>query len=68
MADASSAGSDVFLFAIPLIALLFFGFFRLDQVFTSPKSQDSEKPNPLPARKPKKSMRSDPDGQPWDHD
>ena len=42
---ASKAGWDVYLFGIPLIALLVFGFFRLDQVFTSRKeSQTAKRP------------------------
>jgi len=35
----SSFGSDWILFGIPLIALLFFTFFRLDAVFTSHKKK-----------------------------
>ena len=63
---ASKAGWDVYLFGIPLVALLVFGFFRLDQVFTSRKYESSEAPRGLPERKHKKSMLSDPDGRPWD--
>jgi len=64
---ASNAGWDVYLFGIPLIALLVFGFFRLDQVFTSRKNQTPEAGRPLPDRKRhENSMRSDPDGRPWD--
>ena len=61
------AGRDVYLFGIPLIALLVFGFFRLDQVFTTRKNRPREIPDPSPAsRQHEKSMRSDPDGRPWD--
>ena len=63
---ASKAGWDVYLFGIPLIALLVFGFFRLDQVFTSRKAQGPEASRPSPDRKVEKSMHSDPDGRPWD--
>jgi hypothetical protein len=64
---ASKAGWDVYVFGIPLIALLVFGFFRLDQVFTSRKNQSPETHRPSPGRdRQEKSMRSDPDGRPWD--
>jgi hypothetical protein len=64
---ASRAGWDVYLFGIPLIAMLVFGFFRLDQVFTSRKPQPPEDPRPsTDTRRREKSMRSDPDGRPWD--
>lgn len=64
---ASRAGWDLFLFGIPLIALLVFGFFRLDQVFTAKKKDPSipRRGNPASDRS-GKSMRSDPDGRPWD--
>jgi hypothetical protein len=38
----------MYLFGIPIIALLVFGFFRLDQVFTSRKNQTPEAPLPSP--------------------
>ena len=61
------ASKDVYFFGIPLIALLVFGFFRLDQVFTGHKSQNPKVPDPNPASKRhEKSMCSDPDGRPWD--
>jgi len=57
----------MFLFGIPLIALLVFGFFRLDQVFTAPKDKAKNKPDPKASlKRHEKSMRSDPDGTPWD--
>ena len=64
---ASEAGWDVFLFGIPLIALLVFGFFRLDQVFTARKrgSGAARRPPPTVDRH-GKSMQSDPDGRSWD--
>ncbi|HEY3626901.1 MAG TPA: hypothetical protein VGL00_11460 [Terracidiphilus sp.] len=69
MADVTNAGADVFLFGIPLIALLIFGFFRLDQVFTSRKSVSPKPPDTQTASKRhEKSMRSDPDGRPWEGD
>ena len=63
----SRAGWDIVLLGIPLLALLVFGFFRLDEVFTSRKHQSavpgtSARPN----ERRRKSMHSDPDGRPWD--
>ncbi len=63
--SASKAGWDIVLLGIPLLALLVFGFFRLDEVFTS------RKPGPAlqglaPNQSRRKTMRSDPDGRPWD--
>ena len=63
---ASKAGWDVYLFGFPLIAFLVFAFFRLDQVFTARKNHSPETPRPSADRKHEKSMRSDPDGRPWD--
>ncbi len=39
-----SSGWDTFLVAIPLILLLFFGFFRLDEVFTTPQRTLKRRP------------------------
>ena len=66
-ADVSKAGWDIFVFGIPLIAFLVFGFFRLDQSYTSRK-QGSTFPRPAGSelREHVRSMRSDPDGRPWD--
>ena len=64
---ASRASWDIFLLGIPLIALLIFGFFRLDEVFSSRKHGTPIRPRPdEPIDKHRKSMRSDPDGRPWD--
>ncbi len=63
----SRAGWDLFLFGIPLIAFLVFGFFRLDQAFTAKKKDPRGPRRASPAGdKSGKSMRSDPDGRPWD--
>jgi hypothetical protein len=65
--ETSKAGWDLYFFGIPLIALLVFGFFRLDQVFTS-RHKGRRPPRRPPAVIDKKetSMRSDPDGRSWD--
>lgn len=68
VASHLSAGWDTLLFfGVPLIALLIFGFFRLDQAFTASDKQD---PTPDPSQGPRKepqrtSPLSDPDGRPW---
>ena len=63
---ASSAGWDVILFGIPLIAFLIFTFFRLDEVFTSRKSADGSRPTAPKNKRKHDAMGSDPDGRPWD--
>ena len=64
--NASKTGWDVFLFGVPLLALLIFGFFRLDEVFTSRKKQASPASRPTANDKYREAWRSDPDGRPWD--
>jgi hypothetical protein len=70
--NASKAGWDVFLFGVPLLVVLFFGFFRLDEVFTSRKKGKPPASRPILAddkyadNKYKESWQSDPDGRPWD--
>lgn len=72
-----SKGFDEFLFGIPLIVLLFVGFFRLDEVFTKksprnpsgpPAPEDAmyqrTAPKTLDPRR--ASPMSDPDGRPWE--
>jgi hypothetical protein len=59
------SGLDTFIFGAPLIALLFFGYFRLDESFTSRKVPVS-RPRPIPAGVEECStMLTDPDGRPW---
>jgi hypothetical protein len=65
-ANAPKSGWDLFLFGVPLIALLFFGFFRLDEVFTARKSGERDR-RPSSKPEPKKSLiGTDPDGRSWD--
>jgi hypothetical protein len=65
-ANAPRAGWDLFLFGVPLIALLFFGFFRLDEVFTARKNGERARhPTSTPERR-KSLMGTDPDGRSWD--
>ena len=65
--DAAKSGWDVVLLGIPLIALLVFGFFRLDERYTSRKVERAmPPPDARPNAKHRRMMRSDPDGRPWD--
>jgi len=65
--STSKAGWDILLLGIPLLALLVFGFFRLDEVFTSRKTGRPAPQDPAPnTATHRKSMNSDPDGRPWD--
>lgn len=65
-----SSGFDEFLFGIPLIVLLFFGFFRLDETFTrktrreEPQSSVGD-PAPRGLDPRRTTPMSDPDGRPW---
>jgi hypothetical protein len=61
-----NAGWDTFIFGVPLIALLFIGYFRLDEVFTSSKNASVPQPRPIPTTvKDCSTMLTDPDGRPW---
>ena len=61
-----NTGWDTFVFGIPLIALLFIGYFRLDEFFTSSKNAPASRPRPIPTSvKECSTMLSDPDGRPW---
>lgn len=65
--NATESGLDLFLFGVPLIAMLVFGFFKLDQVFTAHKGSARATRGPSPViDKNRTSMRSDPDGRSWD--
>jgi hypothetical protein len=67
--NATKAGWDLYLFGIPLIALLVFGFFKLDQVFTARRGGAGVTRRPPPVvDKTETSMRSDPDGRSWDEE
>ncbi|KAA6456865.1 hypothetical protein DYQ86_23715 [Acidobacteria bacterium AB60] len=60
-------GPDVFLFGIPLVALLFFGYFRLDETFTLRKRVPAPLPGPAPVvDKDGEPVGTDPDGRPWE--
>ena len=65
-ANTPRSGWDLFLFGIPLIALLVFGFFRLDEVFTTRKKRARDRrPTSTPERR-KSPIGTDPDGRSWD--
>ena len=62
-----TADWDTFVFGIPLAAFLFVGYFRLDEIFTSHKSDPVARPRPLPGIDNNySSMLTDPDGRSWD--
>ncbi len=70
-----SAAWDVYVFGIPLLALLFFGFFKLDEVFAGKKGGRTvvkrRPPPPMKHSAPElrlyeAAMLSDPDGRKWD--
>lgn len=71
-----SAGSetwDMYALGIPLLILLFFGFFKLDEVFTGGKTRKpTTRRPPPPVERPAAQMRDfeiamqrDPDGRAW---
>ena len=67
--NATKTGLDLYLFGIPLLAMLVFGFFKLDQVFTSRRGRAGVTRRPPPVvDKTGTSMRSDPDGRSWDEE
>ena len=69
----ASTAWDVYAFGIPLLALLFIGFFKLDEIFTGRKvSKPLRKRAPAPVehtpsqmRQFEVAMQSDPDGRSW---
>lgn len=59
-------GLDTFVFGVPLIALLVFGYFRLDEVFASSREPATAREDSAPAAEARRQlMMSDPDGQAW---
>lgn len=74
LVSESSEAWDVYAFGIPLLLLLFVGYFKLDEVFTDRKPGKPlvKRPPPpveLPAAQMRRyeiAMQSDPDGQAWD--
>jgi hypothetical protein len=61
-------GWDIYFFAIPLLVLMFFGYFRLDETFTTKKrTPKTPLTPPVPVvDRDGKSMCTDPDGRPWE--
>lgn len=65
--NVANSGSDWILFCLPLLALLAFTFFRLDEVFTSRKKGSPEnRPSPEIPVKRGRPLGADPDGRAWD--
>lgn len=59
------SGWDILLFAVPSIGTLFFGFFRLDQIVSTPRHSLAFRPKLTGYDKNGKPLISDPDGRPW---
>ena len=58
---------DTVMFGIPLIALLIFGYFRLDEIFEPRKPSAGIRRHTHPVKDPaEQSLLTDPDGRPWD--
>lgn len=70
-----SAGWDLYVLGLPLLGLLFFGYFKLDEVFAgkgkTSKPGKSRRPPPPAEHTPAQmkkfevAMQSDPDGRSW---
>jgi hypothetical protein len=59
-------GLDTLLFGIPAIALLVFGYFRLDEVFLRKAGRSQPRGTMQPFIRDESEMACDPDGRPWD--
>lgn len=58
---------DVYLLGLPLLALLFFGYFKLDEVFTSKRPPQEPPTRAVPSVEAMRHrMGTDPDGTPWE--
>lgn len=57
---------DEFILIVPLVALLVFGYFRVDEIFGKKKQAHGMRRPSQPAADPaEESMMTDPDGRPW---
>lgn len=66
LASPRGSGLDVFMFGIPLIVLLVFGYFRLDEIFTRKRPTEPAHKQPPTIHADPETMGSDPDGKPWE--
>ena len=62
--SSPSNGLDSLVFGVPLVALLVFGYFRLDEVFAR-KTRASRRPKEVDGVE-YEPMGSDPDGRRWE--
>jgi hypothetical protein len=61
-----TTNQDELLFILPLIALLVFGYFRVDEIFGPKKPASHAAPPRLPVADPADaSLMTDPDGRHW---
>ncbi len=56
--------NDILLF-VPLVALLIFGYFRVDEIFGSKRYTGHTRPSHPPEHPAESNWRADPDGRPW---
>jgi len=59
------SGRDTLLIAIPFLALLLVGFFRLDEYFAAPKKAGRHRRPPCGLDLDGRPIVCDPDGRPW---
>lgn len=60
-----NSGLESLLIAAPLVGVLFFGMFRLDAIFASPRQAARTRRPPSGTDKQGRMLLSDPDGRPW---
>jgi hypothetical protein len=61
-----STNWDSLLISIPLVGLLIFVYFRVDEIFRRKKPTANPRHREIPVRDPADvSMMTDPDGRPW---
>jgi hypothetical protein len=56
---------DTALYSVPLLVTLFLGFFRLDELISTPRQRTVSRPRLTGNDKNGEPLLSDPDGRPW---
>jgi len=62
---AFKSGWDTALYAIPLLATLFLGLFRVDEILSAPRKRASAYQKLIGCDKDGEPLYSDPDGRSW---
>ena len=62
---ALRSGLDALLVAVPFVAVLLVGMFRLDTLLATPRRATSPRRPPTGTDKQGRMLLSDPDGRPW---